>query len=74
MKNVLFEQGDFWLLEMHSSPLLVRLELVKVLLLTLSERLAMLFMTLGKIHTFQNQKQEDWFREAVQFEEKMEHT
>ena len=30
-------------------------------------------MTPGKIHTFQNQKQEDWFREAVQFEEKMEH-
>ena len=58
---------------MHSSPLLVRLELVKVLSLTLLERLAMLFMTLGKIHTFQNQKQEDWFREAVQFEEKMEH-
>ena len=30
----------------------------------------MLFITVGKIHTFQNQKQEDWLRIALQFEEK----
>ena len=35
---------------MHSSPLLLRLELVKVLLLTLSERRVMLLMALGKIY------------------------